>query len=131
MKGPRRAELSEGSTLYSSTHARDARTGLSPRPSRPGPGGVPVHVLRLRPVRVTEGAQGARMANPQREQLQGKGDQLIGGAKGALGRATDDERTQAEGEAQQEEGKAREAVGSAREKLSDAADDLKRTVTGD
>jgi uncharacterized protein YjbJ (UPF0337 family) len=70
------------------------------------------------------------VTNPQREQLQGKGEQLIGGAKESMGRATGDEQTEIEGQAQQDQGKVRETIGGARETVEDAAEDVKRTITG-
>jgi uncharacterized protein YjbJ (UPF0337 family) len=77
-----------------------------------------------------DGDEETTMTNPQREQLQGKGEQLIGGAKETVGRATGDEQTEIEGQAQQDQGKVRETIGAARDKIEDAAQDVKRAVTG-
>ena len=63
-----------------------------------------------------------------RDQLEGKGKEAMGGVKEQAGKLTGDEQTQAEGTADQAEGKGQGMMGKAKDAAGDAADTAKDTL---
>jgi uncharacterized protein YjbJ (UPF0337 family) len=59
-----------------------------------------------------------------RDELEGKGDQLKGKIKQAAGDLTDDEKLHGEGVADETSGNVQEGFGTARRKVGDAIEDL-------
>jgi uncharacterized protein YjbJ (UPF0337 family) len=59
-----------------------------------------------------------------RDELEGKGDQLKGKIKQAAGDLTDDEKLHGEGVADEAEGNVKEGFGTARRKVGEAVEDL-------
>ena len=63
-----------------------------------------------------------------RDRMEGKGKEALGGVKEQAGKLTGDEQTQAEGTADRAEGKGQGALGRAKEAVGDAADTAKDTL---
>ena len=63
-----------------------------------------------------------------RDRMEGKGKEALGGVKEQAGQLTGDEQTQAEGTADRAEGKGQGALGQAKEAVGDAADTAKDTL---
>ena len=63
-----------------------------------------------------------------RDRMEGKGKEALGGVKEQAGKLTGDEQTQAEGTADRAEGKGQGALGQAKEAVGDAADTAKDTL---
>lgn len=63
-----------------------------------------------------------------RDQLEGKGKETMGGVKEQAGKLTGDEQTQAEGTADQAEGTGQGMMGKAKDVAGDAADKAKDTL---
>lgn len=59
-----------------------------------------------------------------KEEIKGKGEQLKGDVKKSVGRATGNDRLEAEGTADKLEGHVREGLGTVRRKTNDALDDV-------
>ena len=64
----------------------------------------------------------------ERDRMEGKGKEAMGGVKEQAGKLTGDEQTQAEGTADRAEGKAEGALGKAKDAVGDAADKAKDTL---
>ena len=63
-----------------------------------------------------------------KDELDGKVDQVKGRAKQAVGDLTDDERLRNEGEADEAAGKVQETIGRGRRKVGEAIEDLGKNV---
>ena len=66
------------------------------------------------------------MTDQSKDRIEGRGDELGGRVKSAVGDLTGDEQTKAEGEQDQAAGKAKQGIAD----LKDEADDLVKKVTG-
>lgn len=64
------------------------------------------------------------MAN--KDEMKGKGEELLGKAKKGVGDLTGDENMRAEGEAQELKGKARQSAGHVKEGVKGAADSIRQ-----
>ena len=62
-----------------------------------------------------------------RDRMEGKGKEAMGGLKEQAGKLTGDEQTEAEGTVDRAEGKGQGAMGKAKEAAGDAADKVKDT----
>ena len=63
-----------------------------------------------------------------RDRMEGKGKEALGGVKEQAGKLTGDEQTQAEGTVDQAEGKGQGVMGKAKDAAGDAADTAKDTL---
>jgi uncharacterized protein YjbJ (UPF0337 family) len=66
------------------------------------------------------------MTDSSRDRLEGKGDELLGRGKSALGDLTDDDQKRAEGDADQTQGKVKQGIADVKDKV----DDVVKKVTG-
>lgn len=62
------------------------------------------------------------------DKIKGLSNEAVGNAKQGLGKATGNDRLQAEGKAQEVKGEAQRTVGEAKESVKDAADAVKRKL---
>ena len=63
-----------------------------------------------------------------KDEVQGKAEQVKGAAKEKVGEFTDDPDLEAEGEADQIAGKVQEAAGTARRRVGNAVEDIGRKI---
>jgi uncharacterized protein YjbJ (UPF0337 family) len=59
------------------------------------------------------------MTDSSRDRLEGKGDELLGRGKSALGDLTDDDQKRAEGDADQTQGKVKQGIADVKDKVDD------------
>ncbi|GJE56310.1 MULTISPECIES: CsbD family protein [Methylobacterium] len=62
------------------------------------------------------------------DKIKGLGNEAAGNVKQGIGKATDNEKLQAEGKAQELKGEAQKTVGDAKDAVKDGADAVKRKL---
>ncbi len=65
-----------------------------------------------------------------KDEIKGKGKQVVGKVKKSVGDLTNDPELEQEGRREEAEGNVQETVGKVRRKVGEAVDDVKKAVTG-